>query len=176
MSSCNLKLLRKIIANWSLAFTVTLLSLSIYSTEWVRMNFMEYYFKNEYYGMAIDKGMEIIRKEAILRKFGNESANKVSRKWDDRMAVIVERQATLSKNQWKESRTFFAFDKINIDEIDTLFDKIRFIIGNNLVDEFHSWENYNKYFNSKKNPAHNKINSNTTINSHNDRRQERIHN
>lgn len=114
------------------------------------MNFMEHYFHNKYYDMAIDRGIQIIRKRAILRKSSNESMNRICEKWDNLMEVLVERHITFAKNQWNEFRTFFVYDEINFGGIETLFIRIRFIIGDYLVDAFHSWKNFNKFCNAKK--------------------------
>jgi len=70
--------------------------------------------------------------------------------WDDRMAVLVERQTALAKNQWDEFRTFFAYDKNNFGGLDTLFDKLRFSIGTKLLDEFRAWKQFTEYCESRK--------------------------
>ena len=151
MSIGNDKLLRKEIGIWSLAFfIVTLFSLSVYSTEWVRMKFLEYYFNNKYYDMAIDSGIKIIRKGTILGKLDNESMNRICLKLDDLMAILVERQIAFAKNQWNQFRTFFAYDKTNLGGIDSLFDKIRFFLGTKLLNEFPAWKRYLEYCESRK--------------------------
>jgi hypothetical protein len=132
------------ISNWSLLFIVTVFCLSVYSSEWVR----EYYLNNDDHDLALEKGIKSIRKETILGKSNNESMNRTYVNLDDHLAVIVERQIAFAKNQWNEFRNFFAYENI-LGGIDTLFDKIRFIIGNHLVDGFHSWKNYNNFCSSK---------------------------
>ena len=125
--------------------------LTIYSSKGVRQRLLKYYLTNDNYSMAVDLQLKLTRKNLILGDFNTEPNTVFSGELDYLMEEIVERYISYEKKQWDESKTFFIFDGLRyFQEIDTLFDRIRIIIGKNLVDEFHSWTKFHEFYNSKK--------------------------
>jgi hypothetical protein len=125
--------------------------LTFYSSKWVQQRLLTYYLTNDNYSIAVELRLKLTRKNIVLGDFNTESNTVFFREIDFLMEEIVERYISYEKKHWDESKTFFIFDGLRyFQEIDTLFDRSRIIIGNHLVDEFYSLTKFHEYYNSKK--------------------------
>jgi hypothetical protein len=111
---------------------------------------MEYYFNKENYVMAIEMGMKILRKRSILRQLDKESTKRICVKLDNPMTALVEKEIVAANREWNAFKTFFFINRSNPGGIDSIFERVRFFLGQNFLEELNSWKHYNEFVQNRK--------------------------
>lgn len=133
----------------SLLFIVTLCSLSLYSTDWLRLKVVHYHCDKENYAMATDIEMKIIRKKTLSSHFDRNAIIRIFEKSDKPFYLFIEKELSIAQKEWYNSMTFFRAYRNLVNEMGVItsrFEKYRVILGPTLIESLNSWKLYNNYF------------------------------